>query len=216
MTATARSAAARLGRGDWWIGRPIEMPGSRPLAFDPDDNMGLHLRDLAAPPRHQVPGVLSSRTTRIELRLAQERRVRELHEALRQTRSRAAARDHRGGRSAPSTTQTAARHGAPLLQPRHSPGLVEAAAADAAPPGARSPPSSRSAIRWCNGIAAARPRRAGGDAAPRRSQGGAGSRSAAASPSAAASSTRRRAHGSLARLDDAQATRRTSRSATRA
>lgn len=38
------------GRG-WWVGRPIELPGSRPLRFDQMNSLGSHLRSW---PREQV------------------------------------------------------------------------------------------------------------------------------------------------------------------
>ncbi|MFT3804559.1 MAG: 5-dehydro-2-deoxygluconokinase [Burkholderiaceae bacterium] len=35
---------AATGRG-WWVGRPVELPGSRPLRFDGTDSIGTHLRN---------------------------------------------------------------------------------------------------------------------------------------------------------------------------
>jgi 5-dehydro-2-deoxygluconokinase len=68
----------RLARTNLWIGRPIEAPGSRPLAFDPDDNTALH---LATWPAGHVIKVLVfyHPDDPTELRLAQERRLSELH-----------------------------------------------------------------------------------------------------------------------------------------
>lgn len=68
----------RLARTNLWIGRPIEAPGSRPLAFDPDDNTALH---LATWPAGHVIKVLVFHhpDDPTELRLAQERRLSELH-----------------------------------------------------------------------------------------------------------------------------------------
>lgn len=68
----------RLARTNLWIGRPIEAPGSRPLAFDPDDNTALH---LATWPTGQVIKclVFYHPDDPIELRLAQERRLIELN-----------------------------------------------------------------------------------------------------------------------------------------
>lgn len=68
----------RLSRTNLWIGRPIETPGSRPLAFDPDDNTALH---LATWPSGHVIKVLVfyHPDDPTELRLAQERRLSELH-----------------------------------------------------------------------------------------------------------------------------------------
>lgn len=68
----------RLARTNLWIGRPIEAPGSRPLAFDPDGNTALH---LATWPAGHVIKVLVfyHPDDPTELRLAQERRLSELH-----------------------------------------------------------------------------------------------------------------------------------------
>ena len=73
-------ALERLGRGDWWIGRPVEIPASRPLEFELGDNVGLGLLGW---PRHHVVKCLVNYhpADPIELRLEQERRVRALHEA---------------------------------------------------------------------------------------------------------------------------------------
>jgi 5-dehydro-2-deoxygluconokinase len=68
----------RLARTNLGIGRPIEAPGSRPLAFDPDDNTALHLATW--PAAHVIKClVFYHPDDPIELRLAQERRVSELH-----------------------------------------------------------------------------------------------------------------------------------------
>jgi 5-dehydro-2-deoxygluconokinase len=69
---------SRLARSKLWIGRPIELPGSRPLAFDPDDNTALHLATW--PAAHVIKClVFYHPDDPIELRLAQERRLTELH-----------------------------------------------------------------------------------------------------------------------------------------
>lgn len=69
---------SRLAGSRLWIGRPIESPGSRPLAFDPDDNTALHLATW--PAAHVIKClVLYHPDDPIELRLAQERRLCELH-----------------------------------------------------------------------------------------------------------------------------------------
>jgi 5-dehydro-2-deoxygluconokinase len=41
-------ALAQLTGAGWWIGRPVERPGSRPLAFEAGDNVGLALRSWPA------------------------------------------------------------------------------------------------------------------------------------------------------------------------
>jgi 5-dehydro-2-deoxygluconokinase len=69
---------SRLAHSNLWIGRPIESPGSRPLAFDPDDNTALHIATW--PAAHVIKClVFYHPDDPIELRLAQERRLRELH-----------------------------------------------------------------------------------------------------------------------------------------
>jgi 5-dehydro-2-deoxygluconokinase len=68
----------RLARTNLWIGRPIEAPGSRPLAFDPDDNTALHLATW--PAGHVIKClVFYHPDDPTALRLAQERRLSELH-----------------------------------------------------------------------------------------------------------------------------------------
>jgi 5-dehydro-2-deoxygluconokinase len=70
----------RLSGSGLWIGRPIETPGSRPVTFDPDDNVALHL--AAWPVDHVIKClVFYHPDDPLELRLTQERRVRELHDA---------------------------------------------------------------------------------------------------------------------------------------
>jgi 5-dehydro-2-deoxygluconokinase len=74
------AALERLSSHGLWIGRPIETPGSRPLAFDPPDNVGLHLASW--PAAHVIKClVFYHPDDPPELRLAQERRVRELYGA---------------------------------------------------------------------------------------------------------------------------------------
>lgn len=81
----ARHGSAVLNRltvQGFWIGRPIESPGSRPVAFDPPDNVGLHLTSW--PLAHVIKClVFFHPDDPIELRLAQERQIRVLNEAAR-------------------------------------------------------------------------------------------------------------------------------------
>jgi len=72
---------AATGRG-WWVGRPVERPGSRPLRFDGTRSIG---SALVAWPREQVVKCLVSThpDDPIDLRLEQEARVLELWEATR-------------------------------------------------------------------------------------------------------------------------------------
>ncbi len=71
------------GRG-WWLARPVEVPGSRPLAFETDPNPGLALR---AWPREQIVKCLVFYDTEdpAPLRDAQEAKLRQLAEACAQT-----------------------------------------------------------------------------------------------------------------------------------
>jgi 5-dehydro-2-deoxygluconokinase len=72
----------RLTARGFWIGRPIEAPGSRPIAFDPPENVGLHL--TAWPGSHVIKClVFYHPDDPVELRLAQERQIRVLSQAAR-------------------------------------------------------------------------------------------------------------------------------------
>ncbi len=75
-------ALARLNRSTVWIGRPVELPGSRPLEFEAAGSIGL---ELLAWPRHHVVKCLVNfhPADGIELRLAQEARLAELAHATR-------------------------------------------------------------------------------------------------------------------------------------
>ena len=74
---------AATGRG-WWVGRPVELPGSRPLRFDQTRSIGSALQ---AWPREQVVKCLVYFHPDDEtlLRLDQEARLLELWEATRAT-----------------------------------------------------------------------------------------------------------------------------------
>ena len=71
------------GRG-WWVGRPVELPGSRPLRFDATASLG---SQLAHWPREQVIKCLLHYhpDDAVDLRLEQEARVRELWQATRES-----------------------------------------------------------------------------------------------------------------------------------
>ncbi|WP_322046738.1 bifunctional 5-dehydro-2-deoxygluconokinase/5-dehydro-2-deoxyphosphogluconate aldolase [Paraburkholderia sp. J67] len=75
--------ASATGRG-WWVGRPVELPGSRPLRFDQTRSVGSALVDW---PTEQVVKCLVHYhpDDPVELRLDQEQRVLELWEATRQS-----------------------------------------------------------------------------------------------------------------------------------
>ena len=73
--------SAATGRG-WWVGRPVEQPGSRPLAFDGTRSLG---SALVTWPREQAVKCLVHYHPDDEagLRVAQEERLLELWEATR-------------------------------------------------------------------------------------------------------------------------------------
>jgi 5-dehydro-2-deoxygluconokinase len=75
-------ALARLQRSHCWIGRPVEVPGSRPLEFEARGDVGLEL--LGWPRRHVVKCLVNFHPADpIELRLAQEARLAGLDQAAR-------------------------------------------------------------------------------------------------------------------------------------
>ena len=70
---------AATGRG-WWIARPVELPGSRPLELEGGRSIGSRLKTW--PREHVVKClVFYHPDDPIELRLAQERQVQELYQA---------------------------------------------------------------------------------------------------------------------------------------
>lgn len=72
------SVLAHMSGKQWWIGRPVEVPGSCPLELDPRSSMGLPL--LRWPAAHVVKClVFYHPADDIELRLQQEDRVRQLY-----------------------------------------------------------------------------------------------------------------------------------------
>jgi len=73
-------ALARLNRAACWIGRPVELPGSRPLEFEAAPGVGLELRTW--PRRHVIKCLVNFHPADpVELRLAQEARLAELAHA---------------------------------------------------------------------------------------------------------------------------------------
>jgi 5-dehydro-2-deoxygluconokinase len=72
---------AATGRG-WWVGRPVELPGSRPLRFDGGPSLGTRLVHW---PREQVVKclVLYHPDDAVDLRLEQESRLQEVWAATR-------------------------------------------------------------------------------------------------------------------------------------
>ena len=73
-------ALARLNASGAWIGRPVELPASRPLEFEAEGGIGLELLNW---PRHHVIKCLVNYhpSDPIELRLAQEARLADLAHA---------------------------------------------------------------------------------------------------------------------------------------
>lgn len=64
----------------WWIGRPVELPGSRPLRFQHGDDLGSQLRHW--PREHIIKClVFYHPDDALALRLEQEARLRQLHQA---------------------------------------------------------------------------------------------------------------------------------------
>ncbi|TAF82402.1 MAG: 5-dehydro-2-deoxygluconokinase [Curvibacter sp.] len=79
----AEALASATGRG-WWVGRPVELPGSRPLRFDGTRSIGSALIHW---PTEQVVKCLVHYhpDDAFALRLEQEQKVLELWEATRQS-----------------------------------------------------------------------------------------------------------------------------------
>lgn len=70
---------AATGRG-WWIGRPVELPGSNPLAFDHGRSVGTSL--VAWPMEHVIKCLVAYHPDdAIDNRLEQEAQVRSLYDA---------------------------------------------------------------------------------------------------------------------------------------
>ena len=69
---------SRMTNDGWWVGRPVEIPGSRPVQFEPRNNIGLPL--MSWPGSHVVKCLIHYHPhDPIELRLEQEQRVCQLH-----------------------------------------------------------------------------------------------------------------------------------------
>jgi 5-dehydro-2-deoxygluconokinase len=79
----ADALASATGRG-WWVGRPVELPGSRPLRFDGTRSIGSAL--IHWPTEQVVKCLLHYHPDdAFELRLEQEQKVLELWEATRES-----------------------------------------------------------------------------------------------------------------------------------
>lgn len=69
----------------WWIGRPVELPSSRPLRFQHGDDLGSQLRHW--PSEHIIKClVFYHPDDALELRLEQEARLRQLYQAACESR----------------------------------------------------------------------------------------------------------------------------------
>jgi 5-dehydro-2-deoxygluconokinase len=78
-----RALHAATGRG-WWVGRPVELPGSRPLRFDQGDSIASQL--LHWPVEHVVKCLVQYHPDdAAHLRLEQETQLRLLWEATRES-----------------------------------------------------------------------------------------------------------------------------------
>src|SRR6266568_2405139 len=74
---------AATGRG-WWIGRPVELPGSNPLVFDRGRSIGIHL--VSWPVEHVVKCLVRYHPDEaLETRLENEAQVRTLYDAVQMT-----------------------------------------------------------------------------------------------------------------------------------
>lgn len=72
------SVLARMTDKQWWIGRPVEVPGSQPIEFDPRNNIGLPLSTW--PASHAVKCLIFYHPEDdLQLRLQQEERVLQLY-----------------------------------------------------------------------------------------------------------------------------------------
>ena len=143
----------KLAHSDTWIARPIELPGSRPLAFDGTTTSRLHIRTW--PAGHVIKClVFYHPDDPIELRYEQEQAVRELYRCRAGAGSRPHAGNHlqRGAASvdddttfassSASTTSASGRPGGSSnRRPRPSWRAIGELIAERDP--------------WCNGIAAA-------------------------------------------------------------
>ncbi|HJV63887.1 MAG TPA: 5-dehydro-2-deoxygluconokinase [Albitalea sp.] len=79
----ADALAAATGRG-WWVGRPVELPGSRPLRFDVDASVGSQL--VHWPGEQCVKCLVHYHPDDpVDLRLEQEAMLRQLWQATRES-----------------------------------------------------------------------------------------------------------------------------------
>ncbi len=122
---------AATGRG-WWIGRPVELPGSNPLQFDRGRSIGTHAASRW-PREHVVKCLVQYHPDDADRASASSRRRRSARSTTRCRRAATSccSRSFRRSRAAARAGHRAARAEAPL-QPRHLSRVVEARA-DVAP-----------------------------------------------------------------------------------
>ena len=116
---------AATGRG-WWIGRPVELPGSNPVVFDRGRSIGTTLVELAGRARRQVPRRVSPGRPHRASSGAGGAAARAVRRRAGE-RTRAPARDHPAEALAAHRGHCLALARA-AVQPRHLPGMVEARA----------------------------------------------------------------------------------------
>ena len=148
-----------------WIGRPIELPGSRPLRFE-GGRTSAHAGGMAAEPRRQVPGASTIPTTRRASR-RQERQLLRLFDACRKTRTSCCSRSsRRHGCSADADTVARAMRPA-LRRSASSPTGGSWSRRRRRPPGAASQRRDRTATTRTAAAWSCWPRGAGGGAGGR-------------------------------------------------
>ncbi len=109
-------------------------------------------RDLARRPRHQVPGLLPSGRSDRAAAGAGTPAGRAEHECAHARSASCCSRSSAPSAGPPVDDDTVPRAIQALLQPRRAAGLVEARAADARPPGARSRDVIAERDPQCNGV----------------------------------------------------------------
>ena len=165
---------AATGRG-WWIGRPVELPGSNPLRVRPRA-LDRHDADRAGRPSTSSSASCSSiPTTTIDIRLEQEAQMRALYDAVQASGHELLLEIIPPQVAAARAGHRAARAEAPL-QPRHLSRVVEARA-DGRGAVARARRADRRARSVLPRRRAARPQRA----ASKRSRRASATRAASAS-----------------------------------
>ena len=134
-----------------WLGRPVELPGSRPLRFEFSQDIGSQLVEW--PVDHCIKCLCFYHPDDPpELKAEQQQKLRTPVRGGAQGRPRTAGRDHRRQARHARRRHDPARAGGALCA-RHQAGLVEARAAGLGrAPGRRSRRSSRSNDPWCRGV----------------------------------------------------------------